>query len=153
MSMSSSLASHSTRVSSQSPATSSGSVYRTTASGIPRQFREVHRRSRAELDDTSNVAAGNNTKETIEHAGDIFLSDLYTQDAWPSTDKKKQMVKEAIQQANVVAPTKGNGQILSTKNVLTEVNKPVILASWSRLMFSARSSTRGHSCATDSRLL
>ena len=100
MSTSSSLASHSTRVSSQSPATSSGLVYRTTASGIPQQFRKVHQRSRTELDDTSNVAADDNTKETIEHAGDIFLSDLYTQDAWPLTDKKKQMVKEAIQQAS-----------------------------------------------------
>ena len=92
-------------------------------------------------------------KETIEHAGDIFLSNLYTQDAWPLTDKKKQIVKEAIQQANIVAPTKGNRQILSTKNVLTEVKKPVIFASWSQLMFSARSSTKSHSCATNSRLL
>ena len=54
------------------------------------------------------------------------MSDLYTQDAWPSTEKKKQLVNEAINQANIVAPTKGNPQVSGTKQVLTAVTKLVL---------------------------
>ena len=141
-SMSSSLNSHLTTASTQSSTTGSGSVYRTSGSGIPRQFCQVHRRSCVELETTSTVAVSDNMKETVDHASQIFMSDLYSQDAWPSTEKKKQLVHEAINQANIVAPTKGNPQISGTKQVLKAVTK-LVFARWSCLMFFIRSSIRG----------
>jgi len=62
-------------------------------------------------------------KETINHVGEIFLSDLFSQNSWPSTQKKRQMIQEAINQANIVMPTKGNLAISSTRKVLSEVNE------------------------------
>lgn len=134
-STSSSLVTHSTSVSAasaQSSAAGSGSVYRLSASGLPRKFRDVRRRTRDELPPatTSTDAIHADMKETVNHAGEIFLSDLFSQNSWPSTQKKGQMIQEAINQANIVAPTKGNLAISSTRKVLSEVNELVSVAVW-----------------------
>jgi hypothetical protein len=67
-------------------------------------------------------------KETINHAGELFLSDIFSQDGWPSTQKKKQMIQEAINQANTVAPTNGNLTISGTRKVLSEVSERISVA-------------------------
>ena len=116
--------------SAQSSATGSGSVYQLSASGLPRKFHDIQRRSRHELppETTSTDAIHTDMKETIKHAGEIFLSDLFTQDGWPSTQKKKQMIQEAINQANIVAPTNGNLTIPGTQKILSEVNELISVA-------------------------
>jgi hypothetical protein len=62
-----------------------------------------------------------NLSKTIEYAGQAFMSDLCCQDGWPSTDKKKEMAREAVSQANAAAPLKGLPQITATKAILDEV--------------------------------
>lgn len=132
-STSSSLFTHPTSVSTtsaRSSAAGSGSVYRLSASGLPRKFRDIQRRSRHELppETTSADAIHTEMKETINHAGELFLSDIFSQDGWPSTQKKKQMIQEAINQANTVAPTNGNLTILGTRKVLSEVSERISVA-------------------------
>jgi hypothetical protein len=69
-------------------------------------------------------------KETVSHAGEIYLSDLSSQNSWPSSQKKGQMVQEAINQANAVTLTKGNLAIPSTQRILSEVNELISVAVW-----------------------
>lgn len=61
-------------------------------------------------------------------AGKIFLSDICTTDAWPSTETKKELAKEAVSQANAAAITKNFPQIMATQKTLDEVhNSPLMI--------------------------
>jgi hypothetical protein len=108
---------HTIPAESSAPDSGSGSVYRMSASGLPRQFHKIQRRTRAELgmEERSSADATSDLSGTIELAGKIFMSDLCCQEAWPSTDEKKEMAREAIDQANAAAPMKRLQQITGTK--------------------------------------
>ena len=129
ISRSSSLASRSHTIPAQPPApdSGSGSVYRMSASGLPRQFHKIQRRTRAELgkEGGSSADVASDLGETVEFAGKIFMSDLCCQDVWPSTNEKKEMAREAVNQANAAAPMKGTPQITATKKIMDEVCKPM----------------------------
>lgn len=155
-SMSSSLVTCSTSVSAasvRSSVTGSGSLYWLSASGLPQKFCDVQRRTCHELppETTSTDAVHTDMKETVSHAGEIYLSDLSSQNSWPSSQKKGQMVQEAINQANAVMPTKGNLVIPSTQRILSEVNELISVAVWCWSLF--RSGTKAHFCGWDSKQL
>lgn len=126
-----SIASTSSRVTTDVGSSQSHFSTRISNSGVAREYCAVSRRSRSSIYSTSAPSGKLSVaiKTTLEDAENIYVSDLASQNAWPNKQKSASMALDALSQANLRARQGGRKAIEPTTSFLSKVRHVILLQS------------------------
>jgi hypothetical protein len=127
-----SIASTSSRATTDAGSSQSHFSTRVSNSGVAREYRAVSRRSRSSVYSISAPLEklSLDTKATLEDAENIYVSDLGSQNAWPDKRKSASMAMEAVTQANLRARQVGRQTVEPTTSFLAKVRRIILVQSF-----------------------